>query len=269
MMISYDEFYEVLSKKIKTDSNFHYELLKTVINNPKRYTGIFRLSNARTKIIQNITQSREIKFGDFMEEIITLYIEKMGYTNIDKNIGSDEEGNDLNADQVFMKDNTIYLIEQKIRDDHDSSKKRGQFQNFQKKYELLEKLYPNRKISACMWFIDNGLVKNKKFYLDMIAQNLNSNITLHLFYGGEIFNDLFNYPEVWQQICLYLSKNKQERNSEVLNIPDFDTSKEMLDALKLLKFNEPNLFKKLLSNKLEYVQLREELFPTGYNLNLL
>lgn len=66
-----------------------------------------------------------------------------------------------------------------------------------------------------------------------------------------------------------MKKNKQERSDEILTIPDFDTSPEMLTALKKLKSNEPNLYKKLVSNKPDYIQLREELFPTGHNLNLL
>lgn len=268
-MITYEEFKTTLNNKIKDDDDFNYELLKTVINNPKRYTGIFRLSNAKTKLIQNVTQSREIKFGDFMEEIITVYIDKMGYENKDKNIGTDEEGNNLNADQVFIKDDTAYLIEQKIRDDHDSTKKRGQFQNFQKKYELLKRTYPNKKISATMWFIDNGLKKNRKYYTEEASKNSNINIDLHIFYGEDIFINLFNRPDVWEELCSYLMKNKKERNNEILNIPDFDKSPEMLKALKRLKNEEPKLFKKLSSDKPEYIQLREELFTTSTNLNLL
>ena len=124
--MEYSQFIHKLEDRITTDDNFNYELLKTVIKNPKRYTGIFRLSNAKTKLIQNVTQSREIKFGDFMEDIVTDYIAIMGYTNLDKNIGNDEGGNALSADQVFKKEteNTVYLIEQKIRDDHSSSCKK-------------------------------------------------------------------------------------------------------------------------------------------------
>lgn len=138
MLISYEYFIERLTSKIKSDDMLFYELLTAVVNNPKRYTGIFRLTNAKTKLIQNLTQSREIKFGDFMEEIITEYIAKMGYINLNKHLGNDYEGNTLNADQVFTKDDTVYLIEQKLRDDHDSTKKRGQFDNFKKKYLLLK-----------------------------------------------------------------------------------------------------------------------------------
>ena len=63
---------------------------------------------------------------------------------------------------------------------------------------------------------------------------------------------------------LYLNK---ERSDEILSIPEFDTSEEILTALRRLKREKSNLYNKLISNKPEYVQLRAELFPTGENLN--
>lgn len=55
MLMKYEEFIEKLNKKIKSNDDFFYDLLVTVIKNPNRYTGIFRLSNAKTKLIQNVT----------------------------------------------------------------------------------------------------------------------------------------------------------------------------------------------------------------------
>ena len=110
MIKLYEDFVEKLNRKIKSYNDFYFELLCTVVSNPNRYTGIFRLSNAKTKLIQNVTQSREIKFGDFMEDIVTEYIADMGYTNLQKSIGNDEDGNALSADQVFKKDNTVYFL---------------------------------------------------------------------------------------------------------------------------------------------------------------
>lgn len=262
--MEYSQFIHKLEDRITTDGDFNYELLKTVINNPKRYTGIFRLSNAKTKLIQNVTQSREIKFGDFMEEIVTDYIAIMGYTNLDKNIGNDEDGNPLSADQVFKKEteNTVYLIEQKIRDDHDSTKKRGQFQNFKKKYMLLHRQFPNCEINATMWFIDDGLVKNKKYYISETVKNCVDRITQNILYGEELFTQIFDRVDVWNEICDYLIRNKKQRSNDILTIPDFDTSIEMLEALIKLKTNDANLYKKLKSDKPEYIQLRQELFPT-------
>ncbi len=52
-----------------------------------------------------------------MEDIITWYISAIGYENLDKHISDS-----LKADQLFRNENVIFLIEQKIRDDHDSTK---------------------------------------------------------------------------------------------------------------------------------------------------
>lgn len=269
MIKTYEEFVRKLNDRIKSDDSFYYELLVTVIKNPNRYTGIFRLSNVKTKLIQNVTQSREIKFGDFMEDIITEYIEKMGYCNLDKNIGVDEDGNGLSADQVFKRGDTVYLIEQKIRDDHDSTKKRGQYQNFQKKYKCLQRKHPDCVIDATMWFIDNSLVKNRSFYRECAALENEYGINIHILYGGDLFVDNFQRTDVWEEICEYLRRNKAERSDEVLTIPDFDTSAEMLRAIQKLKIQEPSLARKLVSMRPEYVQLRNELFPTGRNLRVL
>lgn len=264
--MTYEHFIERLNRKIKSDDSFFYELLITVVKNPNRYTGIFRLSNAKTKLIQNVTQSREIKFGDFMEEIITEYIACMGYTNLDKNIGTDPAGNALSADQVFRKENTVYLIEQKIRDDHDSTKKRGQYENFRKKYTLLLHKFPDCNINATMWFIDDSLTKNKNYYIGEASAERTPGLIKNIFYGGDLFSDLFGRVDVWEEICSYLLRNKQERSDEILNIPDFDTSDEIYNALQKLRAKEPTLYGKLTSTIPAYTQLRAELFPTGYNL---
>lgn len=261
MIKTYDDFASELNDKIKSDDEFYYELLITVIKNPKRYTGIFRDSNARTKLLQNVTQSREIKFGDFMEDIVTWYIAAMGYENMDKRI-SDE----LEADQLFSKGNTIYLIEQKIRDDHDSTKKRGQYDNFRKKYTVLKEKYPQREIVAVMWFIDDGLTKNRNYYTEQAEAETLEGVSVYVLYGENLFTQIFFRPDVWEELCTHLRHSKSERTSETLIIPDFDTSPEILAALRRLKIENKSMYSRLMSSKPEYEQLRAELFPTGENL---
>ena len=111
MMKSYEDFKRELSEKIKDDEELYYDILLSAVKNPQRYTGIFRTTNAKTKLIQNLTQSREIKFGDFMEELITWYIAEMGYKNFDKIISDDETDKKkrLEADQLFGKEGTVYV----------------------------------------------------------------------------------------------------------------------------------------------------------------
>ena len=229
-MINYDNFTRELNERIKSDDEFFYELLITVIKNPQRYTGIFRVSNARTKLIQNVTQSREIKFGDFMEDIITQYISGMGCKNLSKKI-SDE----LEADQLFMMNEKICLIEQKIRDDHDSTKKRGQYDNFRRKYMALKEKYSGHEIIAVMWFIDDSLKKNRRYYTERAESEALQDISIHIIYGGELFTVIFRRPDVWGEICAHLSRNKSERSREILIVPDFDTSPKILTALRRLK----------------------------------
>lgn len=50
----------------------------------------------------------------------------------------------------FKDKHTLYLIEQKIRDDHDSTKKRGQYANLIKKIKTLKQNFPSYNIIACM-----------------------------------------------------------------------------------------------------------------------
>ena len=57
--MTYEHFANKLNNRI-FGKDLHYEILLTVLNNPKRYTGIFRITNAKTKLIQNTTQSCEI-----------------------------------------------------------------------------------------------------------------------------------------------------------------------------------------------------------------
>ncbi|EMC9372889.1 restriction endonuclease [Campylobacter lari] len=263
--MNYQNFKNKLNTKIFGE-DLNYEILLTVLNNPKRYIGLFRITNAKTKLIQNITQSCEIKFGDFIEEILSEYIIEMEYEVLDKNIGVDEENNKLSADQVFKDNNNIFLIEQKIRDDHDSTKKRGQYANLIKKIKTLKQKFPNYHIVACMWFSDDSLKKNKKFYEEQICNNTDEKVSIFVFYGKELFESLFQRVDIYQELILYLKRNKEERSKDILSVPDFDTSEEIKKALLKTKRNHPKLIQRLLSDKEEFVELRKELFPTGKNL---
>lgn len=263
MIISYDEFCTLLSKHIQEGDNFYLDLLETVIDNPTRYCGLFRLSNAKTKLIQNVTQSKEIKFGDIIEELTTEYLGKLGYLNFDKNLGADENGDVLNVDQYFSDGTTVYMVEMKIRDDHDSTKKRGQYSNFQKKIKLIRQKNPKSHIVASMWFVDDGLVKNKNYYKEEMAKENFENCELHLYYGGDFFSCLNNGEEAWSEIIEILTQYRMNNANSEVSIPDFATSDEMYNALIKLP---QNYWKKLLSSAGKYQLLRKELFSGGDNL---
>ena len=268
ILISYTEFLKILHSYISYGDDFYYDLLCKIIDYPSRYCGLFRLSNIRSKLLQNVTQSREIKFGDFIEELSTEYISILGYRNFAKDLGYDSNGDKLNVDQYFTDGQKIYFCEMKIRDDHDSTKKRGQYENFQKKLSFIKLQHPNQIIDGSMWFVDETLIKNKKYYLQMMKDEpIDSRINLHLYYGSEFFRNLANGDEAWNEIINYLEEYRLENaNKDDIDMPDFGSSEVIYE--QLLRLSD-NYIKKLFSNNVEYELLRNELFGNGDNLEKL
>lgn len=263
MIITYDEFCELLGKYIQTGQDFYESLLINVIENPSRYCGLFRLSNAKMKLMQNVTQSKEIKFGDIIEELTTEYIERLGYKTFEKNLGQDENGDVLNVDQYFSDGLTVYMVEMKIRDDHDSTKKRGQYSNFQKKIKLIKKRNPGKHLDASMWFVDNGLIKNKNYYKEEMSKEHYDDCSLHLYYGGEFFNSLKGGRQAWKELTYILTEYRIENAKNEVEIPDFGTSEQIFRALVDLPLKH---WEKLNSNDPQYELLRKELFSSGDNI---
>lgn len=252
--IDYNEFVKLLEKTVY--KNAKSDLLNKVANNPDRYVGLFRPTSPEVKLIQNITQSHEISFGDFIEDIITDYL-GLFYHNLEKRRVYNNEV--ILFDQLFEYGDNIFMLEQKMRDDHDSTKKRGQFENFIKKVNYLHETYPNKKIIAGMWFVDPSLSKNKNYYLQMISENLLDNQELHLFYGDE-FMKFLDKVSVWDEILNYLVRWKQSDDNKIeLNFEeDWINTKQ-----ELLQYVPETNWVKLINNKDVINEIFPILFPTG------
>lgn len=267
-IMEYEDFKRIFTSALRKNKVEEIrKFLEDTVKNVYEYIGIDNYSSIEDTYIARERQSTEIKYGNALENILTSYISLMGYKNLDKKIGKAKDGKELNADQVFVdeKTKTVYLIEQKKKDNHDSTKKRGQIENFKKKIDVLSIIYPKYKIVGVMWFLNNQ-IKNKKFYLEEMAKITNSRISLNLYYGDKLFSDLFKRMDVWTEMLTYLKKIKKERKDKVIKVPNFDTSTTVLKALEELKKNKPKIYKKFMSSNVEYIQLRAELFTTGENL---
>ena len=258
--ISYDEFVDKLEKTVY--KNAKADLLNKVASNPDRYIGIFRPTSPEIKLIQNITQSHEISFGDFVEDIITQYL-GMFYTNMEKR--NFYNGEVILFDQLFEYDNKIFMLEQKMRDDHDSTKKRGQFENFMKKVNYLHDTYPNKFIVAGMWFVDPSLIKNKNYYIQMMNENVSNNHELHLFYGNE-FMEYLDKISIWDEMVNYLIRWKQsDENKIVLNFEeDWEETK-----LELSQHVPKANWLKLINNEAVMSEIFPILFPTNKYIEIL
>jgi hypothetical protein len=224
--MDYNKFTKTVNKHIFGETTL--DLLKNLANNPERFVGLFRPSKPRTKIIQHILQSREIKFGDAMEEIISEYLNENGYIiKENKKIGKG-----LEVDQYFEDiKGIVYIIEQKMRDDHDSTKRVGQFNNFREKVKLLYSKY-EKNLVAYMYFMDPTMRKNENYYLDEITKLINEYKLkeIGLMYG-KVFFERFLSTKQWYEL-LDLLKTWKEKLQELpdLNLENDENLTEILST---------------------------------------
>jgi hypothetical protein len=175
---------------------------------------------------------------------------------------------DLSCDQYFCTpDRTkYYLIEQKVRDDHDSTKKRGQIENFRKKLEYLKTLH-GPSLSGIMYFIDPALHKNEGYYrkeLEILQHSLEIPVTL--FYDGELFQYLQGHTETWDLLLKSLQIWRKTAPEQISL--DYDAYPER--AVEEIVQIPGSVWHKLASTDVpwEYAVL-QALFPTGRTLMLL
>lgn len=267
MILEYEYFKNALNTKLFEDS--YSDLIKKIAQYPERYIGLFRPTKPKTKLIQNITQSHEIRFGDALEYIFERYFEATGFHLHTKRFWTDVD-TELSIDQLFSKNNTLYMIEQKVRDDHDSTKKAGQFDNFENKYYALTTRFKDFHIVPMMWFIDDSLVKNKRYYLDrMSGMSADYGCDPKLFYGEQMFDDYCGIQEfddeIWNETLLYL-----ERWKETLpDMPEINFDANAQAVFEEIKDLSPVIYRRLLNNMEVRQQIFPIIFPNGYVLELL
>lgn len=252
MILSYEYFKASLNSKLFEDS--YSDLLRKIAENPERYIGIFRPTKPKTKLIQNITQSHEIRFGDALEFIFERYFEASGFQLHTKRFRTLDD-TELSIDQLFSNGNVLYMIEQKVRDDHDSTKKVGQFDNFENKYFSLSQRYPNYEIRPFMWFIDDSLEKNRRYYLNRMQSMSNDyGCQPKLFYGEQLFSQVDDFNiEIWRETLDYLEQWK----ATLPDMPEinFDNNAEVV--FEEVKDLPPIIYRKLLNN----LEVRRQIFP--------
>lgn len=84
---------------------------------------------------------------------------------------------------------------------------------------------------------------------------------VHLFYGNQFFNFL-NLNSQWNELVSHITKYRQQQQNK-LELLDFDRDEYFLDLLLNL---DEKLWKRLISNKSEYINLRKSLFPNEINI---
>lgn len=259
--MEYNKFRKIFNTTIFEKSK--PDLLEKVAKYPERYVGLFRPSRPKAKIIQNFLQSHEIRFGDAFETLIEEYLREAGFTILDKKF-YDANQDRLEVDQIFSNNHGLHFVEQKIRDDHDSTKKRGQIDNFEKKLEVIIETYGNRTIFGYFYFIDDSFNKNKNFYVAEINKlSRDYGLTLKLVYGKELFDEI-GMKHTWDEILSHLKHWKKE----IPELPEINFDKAPNQSFDEIKNISASIYRKLLANP-NLDDLLYVLFPEQETLQLL
>ena len=166
-------YLRIFDKHLSEDPNIFW---LNVLNNDGlcRIVTDYQIFSPKEKMQQYYLTSMGIKLGQALEELFSVLLIEAG---ADFSINRREAVEGYDCDQIFRFNNKIVLIEQKIRDDHDSAKKRGQVDNYKHKKE---ELFSNEEeVYSCMWFIDPLFYKNKKYYVEELGAE-------EVLYGNEI-----------------------------------------------------------------------------------
>ena len=238
------------------------DLIRKIADHPERYIGLFRPTKPKAKIIQNLLQSHEIRYGDAFETLIEEYLREQGYQILDKRLTQD--GKNLYVDQIFSEDDDVFFVEQKIRDDHDSSKKRGQMSNFEKKIIAITDAYPNANVTGLFYFIDNSFHKNRNYYEETIENLANCyGVSLHLVYGGDFFGYI-EQNDTWGEIITHLTNWKKS----IPDLPEINFDRDATKSFEEIKTLPTIVYRKLFSNS-ELDEVLRVLFPDKSTLCLL
>lgn len=251
--MDYNDFCRILNKQIFDCSK--RDLLEKILKYPDRYIGMFRPTKPKAKILQNLLQSNEIRFGDALEILFKKYFELLGFNILEKRIGDGKEYLDL--DQILKCKKYIYFMEQKVRDDHDSTKKRGQIENFENKINTLLKTYNEKDLKCYIYFIDPGLVKNRKYYLQELGKiQSDYKVFTKLCYGKEFWDEI-EHPEIWLELLNYLERWK----FEIPDMPSINFDEDAKNTFDEIKDIDVSIYRKMLNNNEICKEILPILFP--------
>ncbi|HEC76424.1 MAG TPA: restriction endonuclease [Thermoplasmatales archaeon] len=202
-----------------------------------------------------------------MEELISEFLKDWGFKVLPKIIIPDltNPRKKLDIDQYFTDGERYYFIEQKVRDDHDSTKKRGQISNFETKLEYLYRKH-GQNLVGIMYFIDPDLVKNKNYYIEELDKMADTyGVDLHLLYGEELF-EFFSKLNIWNDLLSWLTQWKDS----LPELPEIDFDNDPRDSFNEIKDLEIRFWRKILGNeKLWEEGIMLAIFRNGETLKML
>ncbi len=253
------KYYEMVNKNVIP------KLIKKISSEPDRFLDYNSISYS-DEIYQFLLTSTKIKIGIFHEFLLKYLFVSVGYKPLDNVILIDNK--QIKIDQLLTKGDRVILIEQKMKDDHDSTKKTSIINDLKIKIDNIYKSCPTKKLTVYLYFVKTKR-KNANYYLSEIAKlRAEYNININLCYGNSIFENekeigLLNYMNEF-------SNKKRNGNFEVnLDGENNEFSERTFHQIKDLSIQ---IWLNILNNKELVKEILPIIFPSknvGGVLNLL
>jgi hypothetical protein len=271
LLVNFDALNQIMESYIP--ANFIKSTLEKLADSPERLVGILHANSFELGSITSFGISRNNSFGNALEKIFRKIVENNGWdSKITSYKLSDHEiiisgKTSISVDHVFCKGGTVVFIEQKIRDDHDTSKWSGQWNNFKDKLESLVKIYSDKEVVGVMWMIDSSLTRNKENYkrsIESLTDNYQNKALL--VYGNEI-DDVFNKFEdtkgEYYNLLYSFIEQWYEKNEIIPNdkIPEVNFDKYPDEVLKVFNSMSKKKLLKLFSNEVVIKEVFPVIFP--------
>ena len=238
-----------------------------IVEQPDKFVG-FLHDDPVNALWAHAHRSRSARKGHALERICYLILLSFGFLIPKDEMPPSRSGGHLKIDQLFIDrlTNTVYVGEEKLRDNHDNTKKDGQLGNLREKLRWAVEYYSSAyNIIGFLHFFDPYERKSLKYYerkCNEIGRELG--IEVKVFYGDEFFAYL-GHPGTLQILQEWYETWRQNRPN--LNI-DCDLS--AVESARDLEQVEAKTWYKLLDNeKLWEKGIVKALFSTGQTLRLV
>lgn len=223
-----DKLFEEIFNKYFNKESLETGIFKKFLDKPAILLSDFSLFEGIQKITHSTLVSLDIKFGYFLEDLFNAILySKDGVKQLDRNVKIDNKKFDY--DSHFEYKGVNYILEIKKRDNHDSTKWKGQLENLIEKFNLSD----NTKKRAIIYFIDSTYgVKNKNKYLQEWENYFNdiNETPLDILYGEEIFDNEILDSDDWNSFKFYSNQASQKVREFVENmLTNTDVDKSDID----------------------------------------
>lgn len=263
--------FDVLIDKVVSPSNMIPYIIEKMILKPELLTGFKKINTFSLRLYASFGQANNIKYGNILEAYFQKYLEQLGWELLPRDyeltqqerVFYNNDSNRVNIDIIARFNDKLIFIEQKILDNHDSTKKIGQLRNFQEKATVVSRNYSGYSIYGFEWFIDDSQRKNganwAKHNSSFIQLNQQYIDRLYVMYGQELEKKLTDITGVDHSGMLldFEEKMKTWHINHGKELPELIFDKLPMDVVDELKKYPFSRTYKMFSN----TDLNEQIFP--------